>query len=415
MESLLNRYRNITVLLLVIFAQLVLLAVQVRNDQDLRLIRVWTVTAVTPMARLLEGARGGGSGFLHNYILLRDASDENRRLKAELDRLKIENHYLKTELNTSERAKALQVFQQHTSSRTLAANIIGTGAGTNSKLVFIDRGSAAGVQRGMAVVTPDGIVGKVISSYPTASEVLLVTDPDFAAGVVGQKSMARGTLKGQGNPLCKMDYVPLEEKVEVGEWIYTSGDDRIFPKGFPVGVVKAVRNAQPFKEIFVEPAGLRRGLEDVLVLLEGAHQAIPTAPPTPTQVYVAPPPPPDPAAPAGQATPAPVGVTEADKIRQRYKAMGEAQGHSYGDNPPGARPIDFNARPPAAPPAAAPKPDAAAAAAAAATQAAPPPTTAPPPAAAARPIDPAAAARRNRQAADESKAAPPAAPPNNPL
>ena len=108
MESFLNRYRNITVLLLVIFAQLVLLAVQVKNDQDVRIIRVWTVTAVTPVARVIEAAaRRRASGFIRNYILLHDANAENRRLQAELDRLKMENIFLKNELNTADRAKAL--------------------------------------------------------------------------------------------------------------------------------------------------------------------------------------------------------------------------------------------------------------------------------------------------------------------
>src|SRR5215472_8001311 len=106
MESFLNRYRNITVLLLVIFAQLLLLAVQVKNDRDVRVIRVWAVSAVTPVARLMEGLRGGGSGFLHNYILLKDTNDANRRLQAEVDRLKMENIFLKNELNTADRAKA---------------------------------------------------------------------------------------------------------------------------------------------------------------------------------------------------------------------------------------------------------------------------------------------------------------------
>src|ERR1035441_692409 len=101
-------------------------------------------------------------------------------------------------------------------------------------------GTVSGVQRGMAVVTPDVIVGKVIPAYPTASQVLLITDPDFAAGVVTQKGQVHGTLKGQGTPQCKVDYVAFEEKVEPGEWVYTSGDDRIFPRGFRVGIVKAV-------------------------------------------------------------------------------------------------------------------------------------------------------------------------------
>jgi len=339
-ESLLNRYRNITVLLLVIMAQLVLLAVSAKNDQDVRFIRIWTVTAVTPVARIIEGLRGGGTGFLHNYILLHDTNQENQRLRSELDRMKMENVFLKNELNTADRAKALQVFQQHTPSRTVAATIIATGAGSSSKVVFVDRGTVSGVQRGMAVVTPDGIVGKVIAAYPTASQVLLITDPDFAAGVITQKSQVHGTLKGQGTPQCKVDYVAFEEKVEPGEWVYTSGDDRIFPRGFPVGIVKAVRPAQPFKEILVEPSGLQRGLvEDVLILIEGVHQPIPDAPPGMQPIYIAAPPPGSDSTPAS-AAPSPLG-TEADRLRSQYQALGAEQKHTYGENPPGTKPPDF--------------------------------------------------------------------------
>src|SRR3954447_13710789 len=250
MESLLNRYRNITVLLLVIFAQLVLLAIQVKNDQDVRVIRVWAVTTVTPVARIVEWFRGGSIGFLRHYILLHDASTENVKLRDEVGRLRLDNNFLKNELNRADRAKALQVFQSHTPSKMLAANVIslGAGAGSNAKVVFVNRGSAEGVMRGMAVVTPDGIVGKVISAYPTAAEVLLVTDPEFAAGVVSQKTQARGTLKGQGKPLCKVEHVPFEDKVEPGEWFYTSGDDRVFPRGFAVGIVKSVKPGSPDQE-----------------------------------------------------------------------------------------------------------------------------------------------------------------------
>lgn len=342
MESFLNRYRNITVLLLVIFAQLLLLAVQVKNDQDVHLIRVWTVTAVTPMARILEGFRGGSVGFLRNYVMLHDADAENRSLRAELDRLKVENIFLKNELNSADRAKALQVFQVHTPSKMLAATVISNGAGSNSKVVYVDRGSPDGVMRGMAVVTPDGIVGKVIAAYPTASEVLLVTDPDFAAGVVSQKGQVRGAFKGQGTPLGKVDYVPNEEKVAEGEWFYTSGDDRVFPRGFPVGPAKVVRAGQPFQEILVEPSGLQRGLEDVLIVVTGVHQDIPDTPPVNQPVYIAPPPPAPAAAAPGTAPETPPALgTEADKLRQLYKAAGESQNHKYGEGEPGSKPPDF--------------------------------------------------------------------------
>src|SRR6202000_856327 len=98
MESFLNRYRNITILLLVIFAQLLLLAIQVKNDQDVRVIRIWTVTAVTPMARVIEAVRGGSVGFIKNYVMLHNADAENRRLRDEVGKLKMENIFLKNEL-----------------------------------------------------------------------------------------------------------------------------------------------------------------------------------------------------------------------------------------------------------------------------------------------------------------------------
>jgi len=394
MESFLNRYRSITVLLLVIFAQLVLLAVQVKNDQNVRMIRLWTVTAVTPVARLIEAVRGGAAGLARNYILLRDADAENRRLRADRDRLKVENIFLKNELNTADRAKALEVLQAHIPSRTLAATVIGEGAGSNSRIEFVDRGSVNGVERGMAVVTPDGIVGKVTEAYPMAAQVLLVTDPGFAAGVVSQKNQARGTLKGQGTPLCKVDYVPIGEKVELGEWFYTSGDDRIFPRGFPVGVVKSVRDAQPYKEIFVDPSGLQRGSSDVLILVEGVHMAIPDTPPGSQPVYIGPPAPSAAgAAPDSQPPPAPVGpVTPADALRSTYKAAGDAQNHTFGVGEPGSKPPDFTRLglpplPPAAgrgsapkamsPPAAAPSSNGAAPPAASPSKAASPPAAPP--------------------------------------
>ncbi len=336
MESFLNRYRNITVLLLVIFAQLILLAVQVKNDQNVRFIRVWTVTAVSPLARLMEGMRGSSISFIHNYITLHDADAENRRLRSENDQLKLDKIFLTNELNRAENAKALELFQQQSPSKTLAASVFSMGIGSSRKVIWVDRGSVSKVMREMAVVIPDGIVGKVTDVYPTSSVVMLVTDPMFAAGVVSGKTHAHGTLKGTGTPLCKVDFVAFEDKVEVGDWFYTSGDDRIFPRGMPVGVVKSVRPGQPYKEIILDPSGMSHGsLEAVLIVVEGVHQEIPDTPPVNQQVYLAPAPPPlaplagEGANATADGTPAaaPVPGTEADKARALYQKCGGFPGH----------------------------------------------------------------------------------------
>src|SRR5580692_7174152 len=171
MEFLLNRYRNLTVLLLAILSQLVLLAYQVKSNGDVRLIRVWAVTCVTPLARVVEAGRASGSRFLNDYFVLLDVREENKRMKRDLDRISMENQYLRTQLNTADRARALQIFQASSPSKTLAAHVIGNGTGSGAKVVIVDRGSTSGVQKGMAVIEPSGIVGKVVDVYPTGAFV----------------------------------------------------------------------------------------------------------------------------------------------------------------------------------------------------------------------------------------------------
>ena len=342
MEFLLNRFRNLTVLLVVVMAQLLLLAYQVKSNREVRLIRVWSVTAVTPVAKVLEVVRQNTIGVVENYFVLINVREENRKLSEELGKLKMENHFLKSELDTADRAQALQAFQARTPSRTVPARVIGTGTGANSRVVYVDQGTGAGILKGMAVVTPDGIVGKVLESYPTASQVLLVTDPSFGAGVISQKNRVHGTLKGLGQSKCSVEYVENEEKVEVGEMFYTSGDDRVFPKGMPVGRATVVRQGRTFKEIFVVPAGLQNGVEEVLIVVQGEHQAIPDASQiaTNSNVYMMPPP----EAGASSNTGAAVLATDADRMRDTYRQVGEAQGHKFGEGGPGARPPNFNLR-----------------------------------------------------------------------
>jgi rod shape-determining protein MreC len=353
MDLILNRYRNLTALVAAILVQLVLLAYQVKSNQEVRLIRVWAVSAVTPLARLLESGRSGTSGFLHDYFVLLDVREQNKRLQTDLNRIQLENQYLRNELDTAERGKALAVFQEHARGKTIAARIIGNSPGSNGHVVLIDRGTGSGIQPGMAVITPSGIVGKIVSAYPTASTLLLVTDPTFAAGVISQKNRVHGTLKGAGNGNVIVDHVQNEQVVEPGEWFYTAGDDRIFPKGHPVGTVIAVRPGRTVKDIVLSPSGLQNGLEDVLVILEGDHAPIPEAPVPNQSVFLQPLPPVEGDA-AGTLSPAPSRGAETDLDREveHTRRLGEDQKHVFGERGRGAP--DFNKAPATAPASTAP-------------------------------------------------------------
>ncbi|HLK20755.1 MAG TPA: rod shape-determining protein MreC [Bryobacteraceae bacterium] len=341
MDFFLSRYRNLTVLLIVIVAQLLLLAYQVKSNNNVALIRVWAVTAVTPVEQGLELVRRYTWGFVEDYFVLLGVRSQNEKLQHENGQLKLENHYLKAELSTADRAQALSVFQAHSPSKTVAARVIGNGTGANSKVVFVDRGAVSGIENGMAVVTPDGIVGKVVDAYPMASLVMLITDPTFAAGVISQKNHVRGTLKGLGQTKCLVDYAQNEEKVDEGEWFYTSGDDRIFPRGFPVGQVSSVRNGKTFKEIYLVPSGMQGGVEEVLIMLQGQHLQIPDSATASSGYKILAAPndaPGEPVQPTGQST---VLTTDADRLREQYKQSGEAQHHVFGEGLPGSAPPDF--------------------------------------------------------------------------
>ncbi|MGA2434244.1 MAG: rod shape-determining protein MreC [Bryobacteraceae bacterium] len=356
--DLLSRYRNLTVLLLVIFAQLILLAYQVKSkdkDKDVPLVRVWAVTAVTPLANLIETIRSHTVDLADNYIFLRDVREQNQRIKDEIARLKIDNQYLRSELETADRVKTLSAFQATTPSRTLLARVIGTAPGSNSRVVFVDRGTHGGVMRGMAVITPEGIVGKVVAAYPTASQVLLLTDPTFSAGVISQKHRVHGDVRGLGQSKCQIDYIQNEETVETGEKFYTSGDDGVFPKGLLAGTAIAVQSGPSSKQVFLDPAALHGGLEEVLIIVEGVHQPIPDISTASPEIHLQPP------AAAAQETPRPDGQaevagTEADRLREKYEQIGAAQNHVFGTGLPGSKPPDFNADPGKAPRKTAPPP-----------------------------------------------------------
>jgi rod shape-determining protein MreC len=349
METFLSRYRNISVLLLLLAGQLLLLAYQVKTGEDVRLIRVWAVSAAAPLASVSEWIRERGAR-MGEVFAVEGLREENARVKAELGKLRIENHLMKAELESAERAKALSIYAAASPSKLLAARVIFLGTGANSRTVFVDRGTRDGVLKGMAVITPDGIAGRVSAAYPTASLVSLVTSQGFAAGVISQKHKVKGTMKGIGSSVCPVDHIENRDTVEVGEWLYTSGDDRIFPRGLPAGIVRTAREGRGGKEVVAEPIGLRSGVNEVLIVTGGVHGLIPEPlPPSAPAVQILPQPPEEPgAAPVDEPTvregPA---RTDADRLMERYRRVGESQGHTFGMSP--GRVPDFNKAPPPKP------------------------------------------------------------------
>lgn len=262
------RHRPLVLLLAVILAQVLLLAFQIRRGRDVRLIRVWSVELLTPLQRAGNFLVNKVDAVWFGYIDLRNVRVENRELTKEVGDLRLKNEQLEGQASQAVRFSRLLGFRQENSDiPMIAAEVIGANADSTSHTVFINRGDQEGIRRNMAVITPDGVVGKISEALSHTSQVLLITDRESGVGALLAGTRTHGVVKGTGNPLLWMDYVSAEEKVATGEQILTSGEDRIFPKNLPVGWVASTKNGFPFQTIEVTPAAHLDRLEEVLVLL----------------------------------------------------------------------------------------------------------------------------------------------------
>jgi len=268
MLDIFSRHRPLALLASVVLAQILLLAFQIKRAHDVRLIRYWAVALMTPVERSSTWGFSSIRGVWTGYIDLHNARGENRELRDELGRLQLRNRELESEAREASRLKVLLNFRDvHPEAQMLAAEVIGASADSSSHTLFINRGTHDRLRNNMAVVTPNGIVGKIVEVFPTTAQVLLINDKESGVGALFAESRTHGVVKGSADPNPRMDYVVNDEKVKVGDTVLTSGDDRIFPKGLLIGTVTDSKPALPFQIIHVQPAARLDRLEDVLVLL----------------------------------------------------------------------------------------------------------------------------------------------------
>jgi len=266
----LGRYRNLIVLVGVLFAQILGLAVQVRRTTDAeptRLIRIWAVDAITPPEKVLVWVETSTSSVWHNYFYLRGVRAENRDLKQQIERMSLEQVRMSQDADQARRLQALLAFKEQFISQTMAAQVIGSSGSELSRSVYIDKGEGSGIKPDMAVITADGIVGKVLRVYGATSLVLLINDQTSGVGALLDKTRLQGILRGTPAGEVVLEKVMSDETVPVGEMVLTSGGDGIFPKGLLVGrVTKAAPGSDLFLNIRVRPAADLSKLEEVLVV-----------------------------------------------------------------------------------------------------------------------------------------------------
>ncbi len=272
METVLGRYRNLTILVGVLFLQVLGLAVQVKRSPDAentRLIRIWAVDLVTPFERGLVWVQNGGSNLWHNYFYLRGVRAENRQLKEQIEEMRLEQVRLTEDATQAHRLQSLLAFKEQFIAKTVPAQVIGSSGSDLSRSIYIDKGSNDRIAQDMAVITSGGIVGKVLRVYPSTSLVLMINDQSSGVGAMLDKSRLQGVVRGTPNGELILERVMSDEQVAAGETVLSSGGDQIFPKGLPLGTVSKVSpGREMFLNIHVKPAADLSRVEEVLVVIE---------------------------------------------------------------------------------------------------------------------------------------------------
>ena len=290
MDSFFYRFRNPLVLIAIVLIQVIALAMQVQkpssateaptarsmedagaapDGKHVSLLRRWAVTAMTPFEAAVHTAslrvRGGWDG----YINLRHTRQQDAQLKDEVARLREEEASFAEDAAQGRRLQKLLGFKETYLTSTVAAQVIGTSGSERSHVLYLDKGSDDGLKPEQAVITPDGVVGKIRDVFPHTAQLLLINDPSSGAGVILATTRIRGIVRGTATGRVEINNLTADSRIKPGEPVVTSGGDLVFPRGLPVGVIESIAPDplhQPYTAIVVKTAANLNRLEEVLVI-----------------------------------------------------------------------------------------------------------------------------------------------------
>ncbi len=274
------RQRSGYLFLAVAVGHIILISAQVNSRSGVPLLQAFIFGALAEVQRGTAGVVGGVRAGWDGYVALQRVHADNEALKQQVRALEIKLQRERALAGESQGLRQLLGLRDQTSLSTRAAEIIGTSATADFRTVTIDRGTSDGVRADMAVVSPEGAVGRVVMPSRRASKVQLLVDRNAAAAVMVESSRDQGIVVGTGETLLRLDYVSTSAKIAKGDRLITSGIDGIYPEGFVVGTVEELeRVGGTFRSIRVRPAVDFSKLEQVLVVLTPPSFVGPLPPP----------------------------------------------------------------------------------------------------------------------------------------
>ncbi len=291
--ELFGRLRKPLTLLALVLAQSLWLAVQVqrplrsassftdvREAPKITALRSWTMLLFSPVERVTHATGAGLYGLWANYVYLRHTREQNVVLQGEVARLRQEQAGFAEDAAEGRRLQSLLAFKQQYIAQTVAAEVIGTSGSDRSHVLWINKGSADGLQPEQPVLTPDGVVGKLRDVTAHSAQLLLLNDANSGAGVFLASTRMRGILRGTASGEVVINNLTPDDRIKPGERVLTSGGDQVFPRGLPVGVITDVAPDPahpPYTLIHIQPAANLHRLDEVLVVTGTVPELTPAA------------------------------------------------------------------------------------------------------------------------------------------
>jgi rod shape-determining protein MreC len=234
------------------------------------------ITLIAPFQEIVTRSIRFVRNIWNYYFDLVAAAKENVIYKKALSQAVEKNNQYKELKLSNTRLRKMLNFQETITKRAIAAEVIGKDPSPWFKTIIIDKGKDDRVERGMAVVIPEGVVGQVIDVSSYYSKVLLIIDHNSSVDALLQRTRSRGIIKGGASGRCFFKYVLRKHDVEVGDRVVSSGLDDVFPKGLAIGHVYSITKpaAGIFQEITVTPYVNFEKLEEVLLVLKPLKQKV---------------------------------------------------------------------------------------------------------------------------------------------
>ncbi len=241
MLALLKQYRDLAITIALLAVPFFVYLVYAKQGRDLNIVDRAVLQGTGPIERYLTAVIEWGEDRWGDYVALRDVRAQNMRLREEVLQLKADTVQLDELRQENERLRTALDFQRQLPPANIVAQVVAFGGTTLFLSITLGRGERDGMRKNMAVVTPQGVVGKVETVAATYAQVQLITDINSNVAVESQRSRARATVKGTGeNRICKLQLAERAALFEEGDMLITSGTDGVFPKGLAVGRVSNI-------------------------------------------------------------------------------------------------------------------------------------------------------------------------------